>query len=367
MLKTLQCLLAMLASACGAGFAGAQEQANLESLIEQALDEPIDLEINDQPILAALNTISEKSGVPIRLEDNAVSLLPYGQDTSVNAAMHGVTLRQGMQSLFRRLGMECHVQGDTLLIKPTGALRRIGRRATWSEVETLEWLASTAWTGQPDQNEALRSKLQFRVSADDPVARLLDAMRGVGNGTLDEVLSVATRNLAATWYPWGDHIAIVSTSEQVYRELQKPISLTAEHKRIADVIAEFAAKAQVTVHVEAGALAGVSREIREDFSLLLVNVPAIQGLETISGASGLVYRIEGDGVVITAPGAAHAADLGGESAGADVVLRVRSSDGNELLIRRDQLPPEALKAIDEFVTGIADSLTVKNESREPVP
>lgn len=272
-------------------------QVDIGALIEQALDQQVDFEIIDQKLPDAFATVAEETGVPITISREVLRLLPYGADTRIERArLRNVSLRVGLERLVRRLGMRCGVVGDRVEVWPCDALHRIGRRATWAEMATLQWLASLEWTNAPEQIEELRGRLHFRVEQAEPARLLFEAIADVGRGMGDEILDAASHRLGWVWYPRGKHLAIIDRLEQVHRQLQTRVSLRAERRPLAEVLAKLAGQLRVQIHIEPGAILSLPREPREQFSLLLIDASAQQALEVIAGASGLAYRITDEGV-----------------------------------------------------------------------
>jgi hypothetical protein len=346
-----------------AGLARSQEQLDMAALIEQALDQVVDFEIEDKTLPEALEIVAEKWGTPIRIGPDALQLLPYGPATRIQGArMSNVPLRRGLKELLDPLGMKFEVTEDQLQIVPRGAVWRIGRRATWDELATVQWLADLEWTGDAEQVEALRSRLQFRVDHDRPAEVLFEAIQRVGAGRGDEVLSLACESQGWTWFPWGRNVAVVSAEEQVYRELQRPITIRARRQPLAEVLAEVARQARVPIRFEPGVIASLPREVQRDFSLLLVDTPAEQGLEVIEGVTGLGFRASEGGIEIyRAQSAPVVPGVLSTDESDPVVGRVvvPSPDGMfeyEFLIRQSDLPPEVQHIRREMIEDVVEAI-----------
>lgn len=344
---------------------GAAAQVEMDSLIEQALDQVVNFEIVDKSLPEAFVIVADESGVPISIDPAVLKLLPYGPDTRVQEArMHNIPLRQGLGRLLSPLGLRCRVAKDRVQVEPVAALRRIGRRATWNELATLQWLAGLEWKNTSQQIDGLRERLQFQVDDPAPSGALFDAMAQAGAGSGGEVLNIACQSRGWTWYPWGKHIAVISTDEQVYRALQKPITVRAEHQPLAEVLMEIARRSGVPISFQPGVIGSLPVETQRDFSLLLVDTPAEQGLEVIAGVTGLDFRPEGNGIEIYSARTAPAQVPGRSASVSDadpIIGRVTmpGPDGTfqyEFLIRESDLPPEVKEArrklIDEAVKAM---------------
>jgi hypothetical protein len=375
MIDALRWVTWMLAAALGQGGAGqgADPPIDMESLIEQAMDEIVDFEITDEPLLEAFSTVGELSGVPLTIRADSLRLLPHGADTRLTARMQNVPLREGIAMLVRPLGMHCKVLGDRAEATPTEALLRIGRRATWNELATLDGLSKIDWSQRPDEVKQLRSKLQFRVEGQDAADRLIAAIARVGAGRGDEVLTLACQSLDWTWYPWGKDIAVTTRVEQTYRELQRPITLRVERKPLADVFLTLARLSRIKIAIESGALAALPREARDDFSLLVEGVSFEQVLEVIAGATGLAFEVEGDGVAVYLPQPVESSPTSPKSAANDpIVGRVTmpGQDGDfqyEFFIRRSDLPPDIDRRRIELIDRVIETLRRTPSSQQEAP
>ena len=362
----------MLALALGQGAADqpADSPIDMQSLIEQAMDEIVDFEITDQPLLEAFAVVADESGVRLTIRPATMRLLPHGGDTRLTARMQNVPLREGIDMLVRPLGLHCKVLGDHAEATPTEGLLRIGRRATWNELATLDWLSKIQWSQQPDEVNQLRAKVQFRVEVKDAADRLMAAIARVGAGRGDEVLTLACQSLGWTWYPWGKHIAVTTRVEQTYRELQRPITLRVERRRLADVFVMLARLSGIKIAIDPGALAGLPRDAREDFSLLIDGVSFEQALEVIAGATGLAFEVEGDGVAVYLPQPVGASPGSPKAAADDAIIgrvTMPGQDGKfqyEFFIRRSDLPRDIDRRRIEQIDRVIERLRRTPTSQE---
>jgi len=135
------------------------------------------MDIDGQPLERAFAILEEQTGVPIRIGSRALELLPHGAGTEVQATMHDVTLRAGIESLLAPVGMSFAVHNGGIDVVPTEALVRIGRRATWHELETLRDLRAAPWTGQADQCGTLLDQEGDAAHLRGPLILFEDALR----------------------------------------------------------------------------------------------------------------------------------------------------------------------------------------------
>src|SRR6187549_1428315 len=80
--------------------------ADSSALISERLDRQIKLNIVNQTMPAALQTITQASeGVPIDVAPDVWSLLPWGEQTTINAKIENQTLRGALSAITKKLGL----------------------------------------------------------------------------------------------------------------------------------------------------------------------------------------------------------------------------------------------------------------------
>jgi len=306
--------------------------------IAQALDKPIELSVENQPLPDVLRAISRRAGVPVHAAEDVLALLPYGAQTRVSATFKAVSLREGLRRLLGPIGMGFEVRGGRIELTASGPLLRIGRPATWQELATLERLAGEPWSAK--LAEAL--PLQFQVPGEeDPKARLLAQAGRVGAGRADEVLEAACRALGWTWYPWEGRIVVLRQEDQAARALERRVSLRFEHRPLTEVLLALGARAGLVVRMQPGAIAALPRQTRESFSLLVDNTSIRQALELIAGVTGLRYAVEPGAIVIGLPQAATRPVYRRDPFVGKITIPSKSGRYQfDLLIRESDLPPE---------------------------
>jgi hypothetical protein len=329
-------------------------------LIEQALDESTRIELTDVKLGEAFALVTEQTGVEVVMTPEVMSLIPYGPETKVNATIENIPLRQGLIDLVAPLGMTFVVLADYVEIIPTPPLLRLGRPATWAELDLLgELRASRPGVVDADM-QSLRDRLQFQVRAQDPFNALAAEIRATGVGSGDEVLSVACDKLGWSWSIDGDRIVVLSIEQQFRRQLQWPIRLKINDRPLPDVIRHVGLYAGVPVRLEPGALQSLPVRVQEHFALNVNDLSAEEALEMIASYTGLGYLIDREGVLFyrtASPGApteeasAQPTGFGGPSPetaqprGQDPYvgkITVQLDDGKtvEWLIRESELPQD---------------------------
>jgi hypothetical protein len=285
------------------GSVAGQDADAMEVLIIQALDQPTDLKVQDVPIRQALDQLAANTGIPIRLTSGCVSFLPYGSQTKLTATIEKRPLRESLTALLRPLGLEFVAGPKEVTVQPTPPLVRMGRRATWEELATLEKLLSQPMT--PELFGTLR--FQFQDTGGEAVSnheRLGKAIGGVGEGVAARVLDHACERCGWTWYPEGQVVAILSKIKYVKQQVDRRVTVRYVQASLTGALTDLANRAGVLLRFDPGVLNSLPAQTTERFSLSMENATVWQALEVVSGETGLMPVIEADGVRITRQGAA---------------------------------------------------------------
>ena len=322
-------------------------------LIDQALDETSQITLDGVTLREAFAIVTEQTGVVVVMTDAVMALAPYGPHTRVdNVRIDNIPLRLGIQDLVRPLGMTFIVLDDRIEIIPTEPIARLGRPATWEDLDTLNRLRKLLPGRESDSLATLRTLVQFHVPAPNAWATLADALKGVGAGPGDQVLSVACDQLGWAWYLDGPRIVIASIELAIRQQLQRPISLRIGNRPLFDVTQAVARAVGIRVRIEPGALEGLPMPIRQSFSLTVHMLSGEETLDKIAAYAGLGYLIDADGVLYYAASrpvgaAAGAGVAAGRQTGAHdpyvATVTVPMADGAyqmEWLIRQSELPDE---------------------------
>lgn len=355
--------------------AGMPAQTDLQPLIEQVLDEPIELTVENVSLADAFAQVSDKTGVSIRMPDEAYGLLPYGRATQVTATLENVTLRQGLRQILARLGMVYVVTPTGLEVVPTPGLQRLGRRASWPELETLQWLNATEFVDQEEPLTALRKRVQFHVTEAAPWDLLVGEIRKVGAGSGEDVLEAACEALGWSWYVWDNGIVVVSLKEQMKRQLDTMISVRMTNRSLTEVLRNVGRQAGILIRLGPGVSDALPVQTRKSFSLLADNVSAVEALEEIAGLTGLTYRVDAEGVVFELPsgfmGEGRSTRSTDPFVGKICVPDPTGTFQIELVVRESDLSPEVnelrkqiLKDADEI---IRKALTEHLAKQQPNP
>lgn len=300
----LKCCLVLCACWIGSLSAVAQDRS---ASINQTLDQPVKIQF-DSVLPEAMNAITRTTGVRIEAEQSVWDSLPWGQQTNVNARIENQTLRQALDAITRKLGLTYTVNEEAVKLQPAPALRRVGRRATIDELQTLDTLAAVPFNRKSD-------RATIREVVDGIDATLADAKLPLAvdyrpgdtrqdksvfirrGATLAETLEAITQETELTWFPEGRAVVVLPREQQVRRQLGKILTMRFAGVDIAQALADLSERSGVMFEYEAGAIQRIPREMR-NIQLVLDNSSVSQALETICGFTGLSYMVNSRGVYI---------------------------------------------------------------------
>jgi len=334
-----------------------------QALIEQALGETTRITLEDVALKDAIQRITEQTGVEIVMPPAVMSLVPDGPETIIRKVhIANVSLRQGLTDLFGPLGMTFVVRDGFVEIVASEALKCLGRVPNWVELRTIEELGRMKVGTDPKALEELRPKIQFQVRIAEPWAVLAEAVRGVGAGTGDEVLSIACDKLGWAWCVSDDRVVITLREQDIIRRLKQPISVRLSRQPLFDAMTAVGEAVGVAVRAEPGALAALAPSVQRNFSLDVRGQSAEQALETIAAYTGLGYLVEPTGVLFYQVSNERVSSRENERAGGSsgardpyvgkVVVELPDGVSMEWLIRSSELPDD-LRVLRERDLAVA--------------
>jgi len=328
-----------------------------ELQVIQKLDQPVNLDVADEPIGSVLSKLSDSAGVPIELADRAIGFLPYGSQTKMTVQIENRPLRAALRALLVPLGLQFAPAKDRVVVEATPPLRRICRRATWVEVDRLNFLYSKPWSSGLFDS----LMLQFRSSpnAEANRATLRRLAQAVGAGTAAEVLEHACDENSWTWFPEDERIVVLPLAKQIERQLETTrVSLQYDQVSLQEALVDLTQRADVPLRIDPGALAALPPQMSQRFSLKIQHTSVQTALELVAGETGLDYVIESNGIRVVSNLATRdpsmtASPTTKSTAVQDAVQALRSNriigsvtipndDGTSFsfFIREDDLPPE---------------------------
>lgn len=361
MLSLFLCVFAQL------GAAVPSVAANQRALVEQALDEPTKISLENVKLSDVLGEIGQRTGVRIAIPPDVLALIPHGTETLIREVrIANVPLRQGLTELFSPLGMTFEVRDDGIEIVPKEALLCLGRPPTWAELDTLAELSRTQIGADDLALRKLRSRIQFQIPEPGAWETLAAVIRNVGAGPGDEVLATACANLGWAWCLSGERIVVTSMQQQVRRQLEQRVSLRINNRALFDVLQAVGRRINVSVHSEPGALASLPIQVQHNYSVNVHHWTVEQVFEAICADTGLGYLIEPDGVLFYRPGGRAASEPATVPPTTSVSLSdpyvakmvVQLEDGKtvEWLIRQSELPEDLRQMRERDLAELFEAL-----------
>lgn len=315
------------------------------ALMNKALDERVTLILDDK-LPNVLLAIWQQTGVRLREDPIIWDLLPWGPDTRIQTReLKDVRLREALAVLTRKLGLVAVLREEFVEIQPMPALRRLPQRATLTELQALDLLASVPLelgNERPTVRQLITAvdlKLEKQTTLDLAIEnRLNDAFdqdRIVyvpRNATLMDALECLPRQTRATWYPW-DRSIIIRTMEDHTRELlgrRLTIRIGERGIDVLQLFREISTRTGVPFEYQPGVLQTIPPDARLVRGML-ENATARSILDEVCGDKGIAYTIQDDRVYISTPSSLPARD--------QMIGFGRIGD-TELVIRESDLPPD---------------------------
>jgi hypothetical protein len=331
------------------------------ALINQALDKQAKLDLNGN-LPDVMGQITKQTGVPIDAVPDVWTILPWGKETTVTAKIENQTLREALEKITGKLGLQFVLKDEAIELQPVPALRRLGRKSTISELDCLNLLSTTPLQLTTDKTDLktlleavdakLASKTPYAVenrtaTSGNPVPQNIP-IAVPRNATLLDALEAVTTQSPATWYPWGKTIVVLPKQDQVRRQLQKDITLRHDGTDVAQVLGELSMRAGVPFRYEPGTfqeLAPQSRQIK-----LVLNATVMDALEAICGLTGLGYQVKEDEVYIwnTNSTAVRPRDK--------TIAILQTDTGLQVLISESTCPPDIREIIERVKEKQYDAL-----------
>lgn len=326
----------------------------------EALDRTLgDLKLESQTLAAVLEALSKRAGVRFEIDDDTYATLPWGRDTRLaTLKLSGASLRAALDEILKPLGFVYSIGDNSVRIVPSDALARINRRATWDDLHYLQMLNSTACT----QQNLAKIKFQYRITTKTNAPQLLgNQFKRAGDGTIAQILDVATKALGWTWFPDQDHVVILSAQAHIAHNLARTVTARYNQMGLAHILLDLADKADVPIFLEPGLMLKLPPNTANNYTLLLQQTTVRDALELICAETGLAYQILRDGISISLAPDAKGNAAGARNRGDPYVARivVPAKNGNynyEFLIRESELPQDVREyrgqMIDEMIEKV---------------
>lgn len=371
--SSLPARLAALLAASIATFAHAQSR-NSAALINAGLDKPIAFKLDNTPLPKVLESIEDKTGVPVRLADGAYDLLPYGTDTPITATVENLSLRDALIAIGGKLGLRVELRNEFVELVPHPALMRLGRRVTLQELRTLDVLGSRAIdlskSDHPDVLPLTKSIDQSLAAFDgelktkgQPPAKIVVEVRSAEGvdpnkptpvmlsrgATLLDALEAIDKQSKLTWYPWGDSVVVLPKKDVIRGLLDRPLAAHYDGVDLSEVLMDLAKRGGVELNVEPGAI----QRVPPEFRIVKLNADASlrQVLEALQGYTGIGYLVGDDGVYLWNENSSPANAGRGR-----VIASIEVTPGTTVFVRENDLSEAAREAIEAQRKAKVESL-----------
>lgn len=288
------------------------------ALINRQLDSQQKLDVNGV-LPKAMQQIASVTGVPMEADPAVWELLPWGQETAIRVKIEHRTLRESLNAITQKLGLEWTVGEDAIRLEPMPALVRLGRRCTVEELSELAMLSSTPLTFSENQStvpqlvgeigsQLARSKSRITVENRAPAPAVPPAGEPAQefhvtvppNAMLADALEEISRQTSSTWYVSGKNIVIVSKQQQIHSQLAKTLTKRYDGVDVSQVLLDLFQRAGVDFTIDAGVFQRIPAGYRT-IRLQLDNATIQQALQTIGGYTGLSFDVTSDGVHVSMP------------------------------------------------------------------
>jgi len=346
--------------------------------VQLALDKPVDLNITDAPINQVFQRLTEATGVRFVIGKDVYACLPYGDQTRLAVKLKNVTLRNALSPMLTPQAMEWRIEKDAVRILPAAPLLRMTRRATYEELVALGRILSARLqpvdkggvvldqlrtaTGNKDLKLNFHARTDKRETAEAGVQRANLALPCTGA----QWLNMLCHGRGWTWYVWGNDVMIIEQKMQIRRQLQQEVSLRYEGADLTTVLLDLAHKARVLLNMDPGVMEYVPVETSKNFNLIMSEATIAQALEVISGATGLQFVTENQGVRVEASEKLRQAlerPAGSSTKRSPFFLKtsIPLGDGSSLetYIRAEDLPAEIQAIINAERARLVEALLKK--------
>jgi hypothetical protein len=286
-----------------------------EIALQRKLDQPFNLTLEKVALSEAFKQIAATAQISLQVDPACYDALPYGQTTRVSADFRNSKLKSAIEEVLVPLSLQQTVSGATVVIRPSGPLARIGRRADWEELKLLQELRTgpdlkLAPNGDFDWTTALRASLDSRPQLVVSFAGEGAVPRALQDKAMEQLkkqlplsafraLELYTQLTHQIWFveagplTGSGSIHIMPLRSWIDRQLQRPIQLAFTSAPLDQVVAELSHLSGIRFTPEPGLYRAVPV-----VSLAASNCSVMQALETLSGATPIAFDIRDDSILL---------------------------------------------------------------------
>jgi len=342
-----------------------------EVQLQKMLTSNLTLSLKNVSLTDAFTAIAQNAHISIEVEQSVYNCLPYGDDTIIDVTFRDVPLQTALQKIMDELCLTMAVSNQHVVIEPSEALIRIGRRATWDELDLLHKLNSvvqTQFTGNwtPSLQKLLNQQSLDVVESPADVRARAEALSNVQAQLpcpVSQALDAYAQSLNMIWYLLDNRIYILPGSEWIRRQLDRPIILKQSSIPLQQVVGELSVLSGVDFRPQPGLYLAVPT----------VNVDSNDGtirqtLDALSGATGITYQIMDDYVSLDVQ---HTASGQQDLDGQDPVIGmipIPTGIGNlefDYFVHASDVPPPLLEQLHAKARAAIGSLNAPPAATQP--
>jgi hypothetical protein len=304
---------------CLLGVGGVVRAADVgaEVGLQRVLDQPFNLTLTKTPLSDAFKQIAATAKISMQVDPACYDLLPYGATTLVSADFRQSKLRDAIEEVLVPLGLQQAVSGATVIVRPSGPLSRIGRRAYWEELKLLQDLRNTEVKAGADGG--FDFKTAVRAALDRPELVVSIADEGVSGATRDKALDQIKKQLPMSafrslemygqltgqiWFVEAEAgaalpgasagtVRVMSMKAWMQRQMERPIQVDFTNAPLNQVVAELTHLSGIRFVPEPGLY-----QMVPVISLKSNNGSVIQTLEALAGGTRIAFDVREDSILL---------------------------------------------------------------------
>ncbi|MCL2701135.1 MAG: hypothetical protein FWE88_05520 [Phycisphaerae bacterium] len=334
--------------------------------LQQNLDKSLNVTITDQPIRDVFDRLQRESGVKFAIDADTFERLPWGEQTRLRISLKNITLRNALSPMLAPQSLQWTVDGGAVRVSPNEALFRMGRRASYEELQLLAKLNSGKLDAAADKKAVLENlrKLTETPDLDLTVSRSekqVEAAYARGLAALPCSPAAFLDAMCGTEYSWylnDQTVVILPKKEQIERQLQQTVTLRYQSEKLSTVLLDLARKARVPLSIEPGVMQLLPSETRSNFSLVMADASIAQALEVISGSTGLKFTATDVGLSVEAGKPSGAANAAAQPRSPWMLQMDLDLNGEtvRVTVRAEELPADLRDAIEAHKNAYIESL-----------
>lgn len=344
--------------------------------LQQSLDRPVSLDVNDAPIAEVFRKLTGATGVVFVIDPETADYLPYGDQTRLAVTLRNVTLRNALSPMLAPQALTWEIDGDRIRIRPSEPLYRLARRATFDELSLLGKLLSEKLPMVPEGESVMAAVREKTGQPDlkiffegDGADEALEKARMVLPASPAEWLDMVCRGQGWTWYLEETRILVLPKARQIQRQLELQVSLKYQNRRLVDVLLDLARKGRVKLMLDPGVMNLLPVTTRENFNLMMSDATLAQALEVISGATGLEFTVTDEGLHVDA-GPTMQKTMLPDSSGRTPYFVLMTIDGPngetlQVFMRPEELPQDVQEKIETAKRQFIEKIRGDQPASEP--